>query len=507
MIYNSNQKQTSHLVTLGFLGLCLGLTIIFLILIPDLIHGLLLASLFAICAIPWLNWKSQPNLFAPVYFTAVFLTLIYPVRIFMLLLFPEYVVSYMPPPYDPGLVTKGLLYTIIGVVGYLFFYYNPPKVLLVRFKSISLQSSLESWPLKILIVYLAGWAVRIYQINTQNYRTFLTGEGHDPRSYTLLSYFSELSTIAFILMVVYWIKQRKGGVKSLLLLLAIMVPEATYALAIQGAKTHLVRLALFPVMAYYLVRKRMPAKILVPAVAFVILFVFPYVQTYRDIYIERFGEYLEVSLQEGLSITHQAVAEMYSRPGYYAAGLSADTLFWVQSLVIFLNRWAGFDGLAAILTCVPERFGYVYGKDLLLIPFALIPRAIWPDKPVSDVQKIFDQDITYSVGSSTSPYPIAEGYFNGGLAGIILVMASIAILQRVLYSGFFLPRRENPLAIAVYIWLFLWVIWIDSWVLPMYVYLLQRAAIMTLVCLFMIRPAWLTSGRTLPMGWKQITRA
>lgn len=479
------QSGIHNIVVVLIFGLWLVCSFIFMVLLDNGVHALLLACLVILCCVPWLLWRREPNLFVPVYFTSIFLTLIYPVRILTLLLFPEYSVTYIPPPYDPGLVTKGLLYIITGIIIYLFFFYNPPKLLLhLPFKNLSLESSIKHWPKKILLIYLVGWAVRIYQIGTKNYLTFLTGEGHDPTTYTLLSYFAELSVIAYILAWIYWIKRGKHNVKSLLILLAIAVPEAMYALTIQGAKTHLVRLILFPIMAYWLIRKRLPAKIIVPAVAFTVLFVFPYIQTYRDIYIERFGGYLEVSLQEGFSITREAVAEMYSRPGHYDEALPADTPFLLRNVVIFINRWAGFDGLVAVLTNVPERFEFVYGKDLLLIPFALIPRAIWPDKPVSDVQSIFDQQITMAAGSSTSPYPIAEGYFNGGLVGVILVMFTLAIIQRLLYSGFFLPRGENPLITAAYIWLFIWVTEIGTWVLPIYVSLVQRIAILALVCMF-----------------------
>jgi len=489
----------AFLVAAGVCVLYTGLAGGLVLAIPDLTHAALLALLFIVCVLPWFFWEREPDLFAPIYFTSIFLTLIYPVRTLMLILFPEYVVSDFPPPYDAGLLTRGLLYIIVGIIIYLFFYYNPPKILITRSAGFSLQPPQKSWPLMILLIYLTGWTVRIYQISTQNYLTFLTGEGYDPRSYTLLSYFAELSVIAYILTWVYWMIQEKHDAKSWFLLLAVVVPEAIYVIAIQGAKTHLVRLILFPMMAYYLVRRKMPAKILVPAVAFVVLFVFPYVQTYRDIYLERFGGNLEIFLQEDLSIASQSLTEMYSRPGYYSAGIS-NAPYWLISSVVFLNRWAGLDGLMAVLTNVPDRFGFVYGKDLLLIPFALVPRTIWPDKPVSDVQSIFDKEITSSVGSSTSPYPIAEGYFNGGLVGIVLVMFTLAILQKVLYSGFFLPRQDNTLAICVYIWLFIWIIWIDSWVLPMYVSLLQRVAVLSLVVFFMTRFSVNGHGKNLPVG-------
>lgn len=493
--------RSACLILAGASASWLALLALLVTILPDALQAALLSLLFVICTLPWFYWRLEPDVCAPIYLTSVFLTLIYPVRTLMLLAFPEYTVSYFPPPYSSEIVTRGLVYTSIGLLVYLLVYYHPPKVLILRFRQISFNLSVEGWPIRILTLYAFGWVIRTYQISTGNYLTFLTGEGHDESTYTLLATFSEVALIAYILTWVYWLSQKNRDLKSWLLLLTVIVPEAAYALIIQGSKTHLVRQVVFIVMAYCLVRRRAAARLLVPAAAFVVFFVFPYVQVYRDIYLERVGARLSVSVENGLSVAGETLSQMYNRTGYYEAGLSTDVPFAVRSLVVFLNRWAGFDGVAAIMTVVPDQFGYVYGRDLRLVPFSLIPRFIWPDKPLSDVGTIFDKEIVMTTGSSVSPYPIAEGFFNGGMLGVVFVASSLAIFQKILYSGFFTSRREQPLAIVVYIWMFVWVTWIDSWVLPMYVYLSQRAAVTGLVCLFMAGSAGLAQkGNRLSAG-------
>jgi hypothetical protein len=449
-------------------------------LVQDPIQSILLWILFSLCLVPWLLWNKQPNLFAPIYYTSAFLLIIYPIRTFQVLAFPDLVVSILPPPYNATLVYAVLLYSIFGISAYFVFYYClPVRPWRIKSSTSACESNLKSWPGKIVLLYLIGWCARAYQIQTGNFRTWIWGEGYDIKTYTLLTYIGELSEIAYIFMWVYWLCS-KARLKTTTLLLIICSVEVVFALTVQGSKIPFIRLMLFPLMAFYLTRGHLPVKVAAPAVLAIVFFVFPFVQAYRDYYQERFGQSLNVSLEEGASIAVDAVGGMYATDRHYSSVLEAGSGIWLVGAVVFLNRFHGFDSLAVMIKSVPRDFSFVYGKDLLTIPLSLIPRALWPEKPMSDVQRIFDKDITPGPGTSESdmssscPYPIAEGYFNGGLPGILLVILSLSFLQRSLYSGFYLPRKGDPFSIAVYIWFFIWVVEIGTWVLPAYTYLIQR---------------------------------
>src|SRR5689334_4939679 len=134
------------------------------------VHALLLGLLLVLCILPWYLWRREPNICAPIYATSVYLLLAYPLRAILLLVFPNYSVSFFPPPYDASLVTMSLLYCVAGMCVYLITYYHFPKPLIPTFKKLSLQTSVENWPAKICVVYASGWIVRLYQIATGNYR-------------------------------------------------------------------------------------------------------------------------------------------------------------------------------------------------------------------------------------------------------------------------------------------------------------------------------------------------
>ncbi len=457
-----------------------------LLLVKDPLQSMLLASLFAMCLIPWFFWRAQPNVFAPIYYTSLFLLIIYPVRTVFLLVFPDYAVSIFPPPYNPELVNKVLTYSLIGVGAYILFYYGLPIPPLPQ-KAVTpahSHSQLKGWVPKIMVIYVAGWCARAYQIQTGNFRTWVWGEGYDITTYTLLTYIGEVCEIGYILTWIYWLKREKRKIVPWILLLGISAVELAFALTVQGSKIPLVRLMLFPLIASYLIKGRLRLTVLVPVSLAVVFFVFPFVQAYRDFYEERFGQLLEISLEDGASIALDAIGGMYGHERHYTAGLAGDSSIWLFASVVFLNRFHGFESLALVLENVPRPFGFVYGKDLLMAPLALIPRAIWNDKPISNVAPIFDYEIVQSTGiSSNCPYPIAEGYFNAGLLGVLLVMLTLAMLQRVVYSGFFLARRQDPFSVGVYIWLFIWVVELGTWVLPAYTYLVQRLVILGVVWL------------------------
>src|SRR5262249_37225952 len=130
---------------------------------------------------------------------------------------------------------------------------------------------------------------------------------------------------------------------------------------------------------------------------------------------------------------------------------------------------------------VPKSFDYIFGADVIAAATAFIPRAIWPEKPTSESIRVFDREILDSQIATSSPYPIAEGYLNGGLVGIVFVLLTMAFLQRLLYALFNASEKNHPLMIVSYLWFFYMVVNIDSWVLPAYGFLIQRALIFGLV--------------------------
>jgi hypothetical protein len=452
--------------------------------VPEFSDGLLLGILTVACLLPWLFWNIQPYPFAPIYYTSILLLLVYPIRAFVVLVFPEMALgisTFYTPPYDPLTVKQALFSVILGVLTYQIFYYCLHSITRLKLRALHPETPYSGWQSKLLLIYLVGWLFRIYQINTGNFTSWLPGENFDPTTFTLLTYFSELCEIAYILVWIFALKEQKCSALTYLLLGSLIISELVFGLTVQGTKTKLVRLGLFPIMAYSLVKCRVPWKTLAIASCIAVGFLFPFVHAYRDIYTERFGESFQFSAEDGLVTSVEAIGGMFDQSGHYSTSISDDAPVLALGLAILLNRLHGFDSLVVALENFPRPFSYMKGEDLITAPIALIPRAIWPDKPVSQSSDIFDVQILESPLARSSTFPVAEGYMNGGWSGVVLVMLSVAALQWALFSLFYFPNKNDTLIVGAYIWFFIWVVDIGTWVLPAYTYLTQRILVFTIV--------------------------
>jgi hypothetical protein len=96
------------------------------------------------------------------------------------------------------------------------------------------------------------------------------------------------------------------------------------------------------------------------------------------------------------------------------------------SLKFVFQRFRGIDGLAIVLQKTPEKVGFVPpSKSLQTIPASLIPRLLWPGKPVyveglAFARQYFGQDS--KTFNSLSPSVIGDLYRRGGLAIVALGM-------------------------------------------------------------------------------------
>ena len=151
--------------------------------------------------------------------------------------------------------------------------------------------------------------------------------------------------------------------------------------------------------------------------------------------------------------------------GYQESDRIANTMDYIvtlRSIDVFYNT--GF-----LINNIPDRYGYFYGKTYLSIAVGLIPRSVWPEKPVS-LGSILGLMIRYNVGDfdeamweksqqySLSPGFIGEAYANFGYYGIVfasLILGFIAAIfdKKILKSSLLSPH------------IFPWSVWLGSFIL------------------------------------------
>lgn len=100
---------------------------------------------------------------------------------------------------------------------------------------------------------------------------------------------------------------------------------------------------------------------------------------------------------------------------------------------MFVSDLGTFDHFVAMEQLVPGSIEYLDGQSLVEIPLAMIPRTLWPEKPLG-----IDHEVTsYLYPGSAAGTPISmqgEFYWNGGIAlvafGSLLVGAFFGIAAR-----------------------------------------------------------------------------
>ncbi len=132
--------------------------------------------------------------------------------------------------------------------------------------------------------------------------------------------------------------------------------------------------------------------------------------------------------------------------------LDQATEFWTESLT-GERAFAEWTSDLTSRTDLIHQFAYIYSETPSVVPFqnggtykyfavALIPRALWPGKPVANSANNFyaiNYGITTEEGVQTSSFGaslIGEGYMNFGLLGVLLAMTMQGLILSLLEQVF-----------------------------------------------------------------------
>ncbi|MEA2495166.1 MAG: hypothetical protein QOJ29_3077 [Thermoleophilaceae bacterium] len=122
------------------------------------------------------------------------------------------------------------------------------------------------------------------------------------------------------------------------------------------------------------------------------------------------------------------------------------------------RRTNGIESMALALRYTPYPNPYQRGKSFAAVPLSLIPRFIWPDKPLYSVGKYFS--VSYAGQSATqgrgygltvSPTYPADLYVNFGLFGVIIGCLLMGMVLRAVSVFMHTRRQGRALPIIVYL--------------------------------------------------------
>ena len=234
------------------------------------------------------------------------------------------------------------------------------------------------------------------------------------------------------------IRARQTRTLSDRLTMAVLFLAAIAIGAVSGGKTSFVVAVIAVILPYSLGRRRLPVGLITAAMVFFLLIVIPFNESYR------------VGALGGTSLsTSQAIATAPTVAGRVLAGdLSLATI--ADSFDYLGERIRSTDSAAIIMQRTPSEIPYRNPAELLADPVIdLVPRALWPGKPILSVGYQMSQEyyqLPPSVYTSSDITPEGDLYRHGGwfwlLAGMFLGGVGLRTLdesidlRRSVHGGF-----------------------------------------------------------------------
>jgi hypothetical protein len=356
-------------------------------------------------------------------FFAAQLAINYPLRILLLNFFPK-----ASKPEYPGLTAyDNLLHLstlqIGGILTFCVAYYLVDSRL--RHHPILSRSAIEVQRSDvgiIAVVFGASVLAIAYKIATGDYISFLIGQNKNLALANLVDSLVMMGWIPFAAAWYLFFAHLLRQPPRWLLFWVINLVILPYQI-IQGSKTFLLLPLLIILVTYYFQRGKLPVVGLALGLFFAAFFVFPFVAGFRDYINSSYGAIPSFGQFEA----QRAVSDVYRETG--ARDESAGEKF-----LGMLDRFQGADELYNMEHMVPQYMPYKHARDLIAVPLGLIPRAIWPSKPILSAGAEYGSAL--GTITSVTPFPLGEMFWNFGKPGIIIGMAIWGVVLALLMGLF-----------------------------------------------------------------------
>jgi hypothetical protein len=349
-------------------------------------------------------------------------------------------------------VLRGLWLVAVGMtawtLGYLLGPGAPAKragdaviTALRRRSTPEVRSPLAPW-----ILYAIGLAARVAAAVTSGLFGYVgdiqsavtTASGYQQ----ILGILSLLAPLAVAAAALQVYRERLPGARVTLAVL--FVAELVFGVAAGGKQSFIVTI-LAVVIPFAGTRRGVPKGFLIVLIAVFLLLVIPFNQTYRATARNSSGT---LSTSEALSVAPGIMSRTV------AMGGSADAL--PSSFRYLLTRIREVDSPAIVMQRTPGQVGFVSPTALVAAPLmSVVPRALWPGKPILDTGYQFSQtyyQLPSSVYTSSSITPEADLYRHGGwvpvLVGMFLLGCGVRLLDHVV------DVHANPHSIFLVLLLF-----------------------------------------------------
>ncbi len=393
-----------------------------------------LLSIFILLAFVRYRWLRTRSLIEPGILFAGNLILLYPVRALVLLLWSDIAIpNYLGISLGSNLEQSSWL-AVLGCVGFVCGYSLVTRRLELTILHGS-SAAANSDDVLICVLFFAASLIGItYKIVTGDYMSYLVSVRAIPALSHIGTMLTDLQWPAYIGVWVLWFRGlRKPGFVTLFLCVQCVIVPFQF---IQGSKTFLSLLLVSIVLAYYWSYRKLPKATVLAGVAFVTFFVFPYVQTFRNFINEKYGNIPSIS-----ALDFRGFSSLYTEDQSSSAE---------DKLLAISARYGGVDELYSITQVVPRLLPYRFGSEYSAFFLNLIPRAIWPEKPVFSRGAVYGAAL--NTVTSVTPFPLGEAYWDMGVPGLVISMMFWGLCLGGILRGYehFYQKTRRSLFIGLF---------------------------------------------------------
>ncbi len=281
------------------------------------------------------------------------------------------------------------------------------------------------------LLLMVSVVAELYSISTGQFAYLRTNriQGDLSGFGQLISY--AISCVYYVILVTAWFvfSGKANSLTRYLFALAIMAGLG--AALLSGMKSGVVELLVAVTLPYFYAKRRLPIQLFVAGFALFVFF-YPVNLVYRGIINGghlNTTSFVDVAGAMGTAVTNtwgnSSVAATLSLTGQQAKLRQADVL----------------QDIGLIVRYTPQPFPYRMGAAYLRLPATvLIPRIVWPDKPVDDIGYVMTHDyVGFSAYAaqftSSAPTIFGDLYMNFGMGGVVIGMALLGLLGGLLFSG------------------------------------------------------------------------
>jgi hypothetical protein len=392
-----------------------------------------LLSLLILFAFIRQRWSRTHSLIEPGIVFATNLILLYPLRSLILKVCTGAAPNYQDLLTGNNLERVSWLATL-GCLGFVCGY-----LLTTKGRSLTILEGtarqLESDDVLVCFLFFLGSLLGItFKIVTGDYISYLLSDRAIPAVSHIASMLTDLQWPTYIGVWVLWFRGvRKPAFLALFASVQCVVVPFQF---IQGSKTFLSLLIVSIVLAYYWVRAKLPKTTALAGLAFIALFVFPYVQSFREFINEKYGRIPNLSALDFR--------------GFGSSYLDDTSSSAEDKLLAVSARYGGVDELYNVTQVIPRLLPYRYCNEYSAFFINLVPRAVWPDKPVYSRGAVYGAAL--NTITSVTPFPFGEAYWDFGVPGLLVSMMiwGFGLGGVVLLYERFYKKRGMSLFIGLY---------------------------------------------------------